>query len=279
MGWFWQSSSPDSTPPSGQSSTPSQTTSTTTTATMAPPPTAPRSVDPPASTSTTPTTDREVEKFWSMLVEESKSPKPASPPQPATETTTATPPPPPPTTKPSTSWMGWAGLPSPPPAPSTTAASPPSKPRTPQSAALSDASLPLHISCRDAFDYAWHCHTPASQFNAIYRYGTMRSCSDLWDDFWFCMRVKSYPPDLKAEAIKEHYRAKEVSKYYAAPNQPSSEDVWESRDDKVAPGTAFRASFDGPIENDAEFQRKDAERRRAIRRDYGIEEEDERKKD
>ncbi|KAK3321225.1 hypothetical protein B0T19DRAFT_444997 [Cercophora scortea] len=244
---------------------------------MAPPPSAaPRSVDPPTTT-TTPSTDREVEKFWSMLVEESQTAKPAATPPPPTETTTTTPPPPP---APSTPWMGWAGLPSSSPPPGTTAPSAqPTKPRSPQSAALSDASLPQYISCRDAFDYAWHCHTPASQFNSIYRYGSVRSCSELWDDFWFCMRVKSYPPDLKADAIKEHYRAKEVAKYYAAPDQPSSEDVWESRDEKVAPGTAFTASFDAPVDNDAEFQRKDAERRRAIRREVGFVDDEGRKKE
>ena len=119
------------------------------------------------------------------------------------------------------------------------------------------------MSCRDAFDYAWHCHTPGSQVNSVYRYGSVRPCTELWDDFWFCMRTKSFDPPLREAAIREHYRAKEETKYGGG--QPNSEDVWESREEKVQPGTAFQAKFEPPVLDDAEFQRADAERRRMIR--------------
>jgi hypothetical protein len=134
---------------------------------------------------------------------------------------------------------------------------------------MSEHLLPTTMSCRDAFDYAWHCHTPGSQWNAVYRYGSVRTCSELWDDFWFCMRTKSYSPEMRAEAIKAHYRAKEEAKYGGG--KPSSEDVWESREERVPPGTAFQAKFEPPIMDDAEFQRMDAERRRRIREMMGIE--------
>ncbi|KAL2133450.1 hypothetical protein VTI74DRAFT_2336 [Chaetomium olivicolor] len=128
---------------------------------------------------------------------------------------------------------------------------------------MSEHSLPTTMSCRDAFDYAWHCHTPGSQWNAVYRYGTVRHCSELWDDFWFCMRTKSYSPEMKAEAIKAHYRAKEEAKYGGG--KPSSEDVWESREERVEPGTVFVKKFEPPVVDDDEFNRVDAENRRRIR--------------
>jgi hypothetical protein len=134
---------------------------------------------------------------------------------------------------------------------------------------MSEHVLPTTMSCRDAFDYAWHCHTPGSQWNAVYRYGTVRTCSELWDDFWFCMRTKHYSPQLRAEAIKEHYRAKEEAKYGGG--KPSSEDIWESREERVAPGTAFSKRFEPPAVDDAEAQRIEAERRRRVRVAAGIE--------
>lgn len=43
---------------------------------------------------------------------------------------------------------------------------------------------------------------------------------------------------MRARAIKEHYRAKEFFKYKAG--KPSSEDVWESRDEKVPEDSTFK---------------------------------------
>jgi len=136
---------------------------------------------------------------------------------------------------------------------------------SPASAAINEATLPTTMSCRDAFDYAWHCNTPAAQWNAVYRYGGVRSCSDLWEDFWFCMRTKQYGPEMRAEAVRAHYRERMNEKYYA-PGKKSSEDVWESRERLVEPGTAFRHRFDDPAaEGDAEWNLREMERRRRIR--------------
>lgn len=136
---------------------------------------------------------------------------------------------------------------------------------------MSEHLLPTSMSCRDAFDYAWHCHTPGAQVNSVYREGALRRCGELWEDFWFCMRTRSYGAAMRAEAVRAHYRAKEEAKYGGG--RPSSEDVWESRDERVPPGTAFRAPFDPPVRDDAEFQRLDAERRRRIRDRLGIDDE------
>ena len=164
----------------------------------------------------------------------------------------------------SSSWFSWGSAPSPqaqqaqqlPPD-----LAPRSRGRSPESIAISESQLPTTMSCRDAFDYAWHCHTPGSQWNAVYRYGSIRSCSELWDDFWFCMRTKSYPPEAKAEVIREHYRAKEKAKYDGG--SPSSEDIWESRKELVPPGTAFQTKF-ALQRDDAESQKVDTEVRRKI---------------
>ncbi|KAK7415821.1 hypothetical protein QQX98_005603 [Neonectria punicea] len=102
---------------------------------------------------------------------------------------------------------------------------------------ISEDLLPADMSCRQAFDQAWACNSMGGQWNAVYRYGEMRSCSENWDDFWFCMRIKSYSPEMREKAIRAHYRNKEYAKY--GPNKPSSENIWQSRDDKVEPGTVF----------------------------------------
>ena len=157
---------------------------------------------------------------------------------------------------------------------------------------LAEAVLPVQMSCRQAFDMAWACQSPAGQWHAVYRHGGVRPCSELWDDFWFCMRVKGYSEGpLKEEAIREHYRKKEMDKYYK-PDTPSSEDVWQSRtvDEVLAPGTVFQNSFravlkraEGPVEmtaattpakvddgrEDANQILADAERRRRIRQQMG----------
>ncbi|KAB5585488.1 hypothetical protein GE09DRAFT_1210101 [Coniochaeta sp. 2T2.1] len=135
------------------------------------------------------------------------------------------------------------------------------------SAALNEATLPTNMSCRDAFDYAWHCHTPAAQFQSVYRYGGVRTCSDLWDDFWFCMRTKQYSPEMRAEAVREHFRRRLNERYYA-PGRKSSEDVWESREGIVSEGSAFRHGFDEPKEDDKEWNLREIERRRRIREEH-----------
>ncbi|CAK7270933.1 hypothetical protein SEPCBS119000_004342 [Sporothrix epigloea] len=152
---------------------------------------------------------------------------------------------------------------------------------------LAEATLPVSMSCRQAFDLAWACQSPAGQWRAVYRHGGVRPCSDLWDDFWFCMRVKGYAEGpLKAEAVRSHYRKKEMDRYYL-PGQPSSEDIWRSRtiDELLPPGAVFQQNFqvvggdqprpkesrdDGGREDAAQIL-ADAERRQCIRQGMGYE--------
>ncbi|KAK1761496.1 hypothetical protein QBC47DRAFT_370270 [Echria macrotheca] len=254
MGWFWNSAP----------SAPNATTASTSEA--------PKPAAAPAPREQ-PSGDREVQKFWEMIQEE-VNPSQAAQAKPTPPSAAPSPPSPPPTAPTSSSWFSWARAPDNTTSKPTTSARPEQQVdpttraprrdrRSPESRAMSEAVLPTTMSCRDAFDYAWHCHTPAAQWNAVYRYGSVRSCSELWDDFWFCMRTKSFSDEARAEAIKAHYRAKEEAKYGGG--QPSSEDVWESRKELVAPGTAFQAKFDPPIADDLEFQKSELERRRRIR--------------
>ncbi|KAL2265142.1 hypothetical protein VTJ83DRAFT_6242 [Remersonia thermophila] len=276
MGWLW-SSSPPANPSEGSSSSSSSSSSSAPTPT---PPAAPTQTQAP-SPKTESSSDQEVAMFMQMLIKDtnnssSSSSSSSSTSQPQTTTTTTTPPSSQPSSSPSSPWTSFLPWPfkpaAPEPSPTTTAGTlttplPPRRERSPQSLAMSEHTYPTTMSCRDAFDYAWHCHTPGAQWNAVYRYGSVRPCTELWDDFWFCMRTRTYPPDARAEAVREHYRAKEARKYGGG--RPSSEDVWESRDERVAPGTAFRAAFEPPIADDDEFRREDFERRRRVQEAEG----------
>ncbi|VUC31740.1 unnamed protein product [Clonostachys rosea] len=140
-------------------------------------------------------------------------------------------------------------------------------PNAPPRGPVSEALLPTEMSCRQAFDLAWSCNSLGGQWNAVYRHGEMRSCSEHWDDFWFCMRVKSHTGQAKADEVRQHYRNKEYSKYYA-PGRHSSEDVWESRPERLAPGLAFSQGFQTNV-NDDEWRKQESERRNQIRKDLG----------
>jgi hypothetical protein len=101
-----------------------------------------------------------------------------------------------------------------------------------------DSLYPTEISCRSAFDYAFFCQSFGGQFVNIYRYGTFRSCSNHWQDFWLCMRTRSWDDKDRKKAIQDHYRQKSV-KYKTG---PSSEDVWEVRTEPA------RDAFQGNLE-------------------------------
>lgn len=83
------------------------------------------------------------------------------------------------------------------------------------------------MSCRAAFDSAFYCSSLGGHFNDIYRYGQLRSCSEHWNDFWFCMRTKnSYSGrDVKERMVQDRYREKEEK----LRNGPNSENVWDRR--------------------------------------------------
>ncbi|OAR01001.1 hypothetical protein LLEC1_03354 [Akanthomyces lecanii] len=109
----------------------------------------------------------------------------------------------------------------------------------------------------------------AKMWNAVYRYGEMRSCTDKWDDFWFCMRHKSASGPVKEDLVRTHHRNREHAKYYA-PGRPSSEDVWEARAEKVAPDTVFAERIDVPTMGDEEWREMESERRQRIRDGLGF---------
>ncbi|KAH8672652.1 hypothetical protein BGZ60DRAFT_405310 [Tricladium varicosporioides] len=131
-----------------------------------------------------------------------------------------------------------------------------------QNIPLSEQLLPTSMSCRIAFDEAFYCNSFGGKFNDLYRYGGLRSCSDTWEKFWFCMRTRGYGDKEKGEAIREYYRKVEGRKYPRGVKGRSSEDVWRSRERKVEWGEAFSVEvreFEG---SDEEWNRQERERRR-----------------
>lgn len=101
-----------------------------------------------------------------------------------------------------------------------------------------DSLYPTEISCRSAFDYAFFCQSFGGQFVNVYRYGTFRSCSNHWQDFWLCLRTRNWDEKDRKKAIQDHYRQKAV-KYKTG---RSSEDVWEVRTEPA------RDAFQGNLE-------------------------------
>ncbi|MCJ1292786.1 hypothetical protein MMC34_004339 [Xylographa carneopallida] len=111
---------------------------------------------------------------------------------------------------------------------------------------------PTSMSCRTAFDAAFYCQSFGGQFTNLYRYGGMRSCSDQWANFWFCMRTNrgAMGEEWKKRKIQEHYAGR-ARKYQVG---PSSEDVWEMREEIV------EGAFEGDLEAVEEEWRKAGKR-------------------
>ncbi|EFR03383.1 hypothetical protein MGYG_06382 [Nannizzia gypsea CBS 118893] len=101
----------------------------------------------------------------------------------------------------------------------------------------SDSLYPKTMSCRTAFDYAYFCQSFGGQWVNVYRYGELRSCSEHWSDFWFCMRSKSLSDEEREKAISDRYRRKAI-KYKTG---PSSEDIWDLRKEPVV--GAFQGDY------------------------------------
>ncbi|PGH13755.1 hypothetical protein AJ79_03454 [Helicocarpus griseus UAMH5409] len=132
--------------------------------------------------------------------------------------------------------------PSPAQLPTVTPTTPESSTSSPNTAAANtdiapESLYPTTMSCRSAFDYAFFCQSFGGQWVNVYRYGELRSCSEHWSDFWFCMRTRSYPEEAKAKMIADHYRKKAVKYKTGA----SSEDVWDVRKEPV------RDAFQGDL--------------------------------
>ncbi|KAL2282006.1 hypothetical protein FJTKL_11093 [Diaporthe vaccinii] len=268
MGWLWGRSAPEK-PAASQSSEQ-----------------APAAAQPPQSSTSSPETDPEITKFLEELAGElrnarnatnqpsssTQQPPSQQPPAAASRTPPAAP-------KTSSSWSSWwsgsATAPSPSeadpssstsqattPTATETFAAPPTEPRL---SPLAESLLPTTMDCEQAFNQAFYCQSLGGQWNNIYRYGAVRSCSENWDDFWFCMRVKGYQPGpVKDDMIREHYRKKNLAKY--GPGKPNSEDVWRERRERVAPGTAFSEQVEAPTVSDAEYQKWEMERMEKIRK-------------
>ncbi|PGG98133.1 hypothetical protein GX51_06982 [Blastomyces parvus] len=116
---------------------------------------------------------------------------------------------------------------------------------------ISPESLyPTTMSCRSAFDYAFFCQSFGGQWVNVYRYGELRSCSEHWSDFWFCMRTRSYSEEEKAKMVSDRYRKKAV-KYKTG---PSSEDVWDVRTEPI------RDAFQGDLRALEEMMKAAAQR-------------------
>ena len=129
---------------------------------------------------------------------------------------------------------------------------------------LAESLLPTTMDCEQAFNQAFYCQSLGGQWNNIYRYGSVRPCSENWDDFWFCMRVKGYGEGkVKDDMIREHYRKKHLAKY--GPGKPNSEDVWKERAERLPPGTAFTEPIEAPTVSDAEYQKWEMDRADRIR--------------
>ncbi|KAJ4131132.1 hypothetical protein NW768_006674 [Fusarium equiseti] len=213
MGWLWSST----TPKEDKTSTPVENTPPTTSTTPTSVPDSTHS----SNSNSNQNTDPEIQKFFELF--EAEKNKPTSKQDEQQQSSSSSP-------------LSWLALKK---SPRSTAPTPSD---IPPRDALSEALLPTDMSCRQAFDQAWGCNSMGGQFTAVYRYGEMRSCSEHWDDFWFCMRAKGYSAEQRERAVREHYRAKEFTKY--GPGKPSSEDVWESRGEKVQEGTFFTQSID-----------------------------------
>ncbi|PTB70947.1 hypothetical protein BBK36DRAFT_1108317 [Trichoderma citrinoviride] len=243
MGWLWTSSPPK--PPTDQSSPPS---SSQTSSSIPPQPSTSRST--PTSQAPNEPVDPEIQKLLELFNKSESTPQTSSSSSSSSSSS--------PSFSPSvlSKWL------------SSKSTSTPDQPPIPPLSPVAESLLPTDMSCRQAFDLAWSCNSLGGQWNAVYRHGEMRSCSHLWDDFWFCMRTKSYSGPLKERAIRDHYRRKEYEKYYA-PGARSSEDIWEARERKVEPGTAFAEAVEIASVDDNEWRRLEEERRKKIRQDLG----------
>jgi hypothetical protein len=96
------------------------------------------------------------------------------------------------------------------------------------------------MSCRAAFDAAFYCQSLGGMFNSVYHYGSMRDCSPLWSNFWFCVKTNRsrMSEEERQGKVLDHYRRREA-KYR---NGPSSEDVWVQR------ATMLVGAFEGDLE-------------------------------
>lgn len=102
-------------------------------------------------------------------------------------------------------------------------------PPPPASEELDGTFYPTTMSCSQAFDVAYFCSSMGGQLSNVYRYGGLRSCTEQWRQWRFCMRTKAMSEDEKKRRIREFYMEREAKKRVGR----SSEKIWEIRTDPV----------------------------------------------
>lgn len=85
---------------------------------------------------------------------------------------------------------------------------------------------PKSMSCRQAFDQAFYCHSLGGKFKDVYRFGELRSCNEQWGAFWFCMRTRTLDDGEKARQMTKFYQDRDTKR---KEEHGSSEDVWDIR--------------------------------------------------
>lgn len=88
-----------------------------------------------------------------------------------------------------------------------------------------ESFYPSEMSCTQCFDLAYYCSSVGGQLNNVYRFGGLRSCSEQWAKWRFCMRTRAMNEDVRRERIQEWYR-EQAARYRVG---RSSEDVWKAR--------------------------------------------------
>lgn len=78
----------------------------------------------------------------------------------------------------------------------------------------------------DGSDEFFMCAALMPQVRAVYRYGHLKDCTPKWDDFKYCMSLKS-----EDEEERRKMWIKRRAEWWAGRRVgPSSEDVWEVRE-------------------------------------------------
>ncbi|CAE6502813.1 unnamed protein product [Rhizoctonia solani] len=80
-------------------------------------------------------------------------------------------------------------------------------------------------TCMSHLDEFFRCHALGPQFKAVYRHGTLAFCQPKFEDFKFCLSIKTLEPEERRKAWirrrAEWWASRRVGQ--------SSEDVWEIR--------------------------------------------------
>ncbi|CAG8504053.1 9580_t:CDS:2 [Ambispora gerdemannii] len=81
-------------------------------------------------------------------------------------------------------------------------------------------------SITQSFDAIMNCWSMGSQIRNRYRYGENKDCSEKWQDFKFCFRVKKEDEEGRKRLLQERQREKDAKKA----KEKNSLDIWELRE-------------------------------------------------